>query len=296
MHTSTLRLLLVALPPIAGSLIVLTLADVGLNVWIMHLTAISLACGLAVVGSYVSKLRHLRITAFAIIILTLLGLATSILGGDSSEPERWISVGPVRLYIAPVLLPSFIAACSVIVGKQRMISFTAVLATALLLSLLSLQPDASQVLGLTAASAVVVAQHRLGVFRLGAVAFLLGALTLWAFSLPDTLEPVPHVEEAFALALSHSLFAGLAIIASAGALIVGLWIRSRSGPSWLAAVASYYMVLFVCSTTGITPAPLLGYGAGPILGFGLMAGLLGWLEHQNLHNKSMQPIAVPTDD
>ena len=296
MQTSSQPLLIVAIPPILGSLVVLSIADVGMNVWITHLLAISLGCCLVFVGSYLRRLSNRKITAFAIIILTLLGLATSILGGDSSEPERWISVGPVRLYIAPVLLPSFIGACSVYVGedsKQQMVSFTAVLATGLLLSL---QPDASQVLGLTAASAVVVAQHRLGVFRLGAVAFLLGALTLWAFSLPDPLEPVPHVEEVFALALSHSLFAGLAIIASAGAFIVGLWIRSRSGPSWLAAVASYYMVLFVCSTTGITPAPLLGYGAGPILGFGLMTGLLGWLEHQNLPNKSIQPIADATGD
>lgn len=293
MQTSSQPLLIVAIPPILGSLVVLSIADVGMNVWITHLLAISLGCCLVFVGSYLRRLSNRKITAFTIIILTLLGLTTSILGSDSSEPERWISVGPVRLYIAPMLLPSFIAACSVIIAKQQMLSFTAVLATALLLTL---QPDASQVLGLTVASAVVVAQHRLGVFRLGAVAFLLGALTLWAFSLPDPLEPVPHVEEVFALALSHSLFAGLAIIASAGAFIVGLWIRSRSGPSWLAAVASYYMVLFVCSTTGITPAPLLGYGAGPILGFGLMTVLLGWLEHQNLPNKSIQPIADATGD
>ncbi len=293
MQTSSQPLLIVAIPPILGSLVVLSIADVGMNVWITHLLAISLGCCLVFVGSYLRRLSNRKITAFTIIILTLLGLTTSILGSDSSEPERWISVGPVRLYIAPMLLPSFIAACSVIIAKQQMLSFTAVLATALLLTL---QPDASQVLGLTVASAVVVAQHRLGVFRLGAVAFLLGALTLWAFSLPDPLEPVPHVEEVFALALSHSLFAGLAIIASAGAFIVGLWIRSRNGPSWLAAVASYYMVLFVCSTTGITPAPLLGYGAGPILGFGLMTVLLGWLEHQNLPNKSIQPIADATGD
>jgi len=280
MHTSTLRLLLVALPPITGSLVVLGIAAVGMNVWVMHLMAISLACCLAVVGGYLSKLGSRRITAFAIIILTLLGLATSMLGGDSPEPERWISAGPLRLYIAPLLLPSFIAASSVFVSgdsKQKMISFTAVLVTALLLAL---QPDASQALGLTVASAVVVAQRRLGAIRLGTVVCVMGALTLWAFLLPDPLEPVPHVEEVFALALNHSLFAGFAVIASAAALIVGLWALSINGPSWLAAVASYYMVLFVCSTTGITPAPLIGYGAGPIMGFGLMAGLLGWLEHK----------------
>ncbi len=296
MHTSSLSLLIVAIPPIVGSLVVLALAAVGKGIWITHLLAISLGCCLVFIGSYLRNLGNRKITAFAIIILTLLGLASPLLGGDSSGPERWITVGPVRLYVAPLLLPSFIAACSVFVGKdtrRQMITFAAVLVTALLLAL---QPDASQVLGLTVASAVVIAQRRLGILRLGVVVFLLGAVTILVFSLPDPLEPVPHVEEVFALAIGHSLFAGVAIIASAVALIVGLWMQSLSEPFWLTAVASYYMVLFVCSTIGITPAPLIGYGAGPIMGFGLMAGLLGWLEHQNLPNKSMQPIADATAD
>jgi len=281
MHSSTRALLIVALSPIVGSLVVLALADVGRGVWINHLLAIFFACGLIFVGSYLSFLSNRKITAVAIIILTLLGLATTLLGGDLSGPVRWVTVGPVRLYIAPLLLPSFIAACSVFAGndsKHQMIIFAAVLVTAFLLAL---QPDASQVLGLTIASAVVVTQRRLGVFRLGVVVLMLTALTIWAFSLPDPLEPVAHVEGVFALALDHSLFAGAIVIASAVALVVGLWILSFKGPFWLAAVASYYMVLFVCSTTGITPAPLVGYGAGPIMGFGLMAGLLGWLEHRN---------------
>lgn len=285
MHTSSQSLLIVAIPPIVGSLVVLALASVGSGVWITHLLAISISCCLVFVGSQLSHLSNRRNTAFAIIILTLLGLATPLLGGDSSGPERWITIGPVRLYVAPLLLPLFIAACSIFVGKgskHLIIIFAAVLVTALLLAL---QPDASQVLGLTVASAVVAARCRLGVYRLGVVALLLATITMWAFSLPDPLEPVQHVEEVFALALGHSLIAGVAIIASAAALVIGLWIQSLSGPFWLSAVASYYMVLFVCSTTGITPAPLIGYGAGPIMGFGLMAGLLGWLEPQKSRSR-----------
>ena len=120
--------------------------------------------------------------------------------------------------------------------------------------------------------------------------------TLLSDGPPVPLEPVLHVEGVFALGLGHSLIAGLAIIASAVTLVVWLWIRSRSSPSWLAAVASYYLVLFICSTTGITPALLVGYDDGPILGFGLMAGLLGWLEHRNLTSKSIQPTADATGD
>ena len=281
MRASPLSLLIVSIWPIAGSLVVLALAAVGRGIWISHLLAVCFGCSIVFVGSYLSKLGNPRITAFAIIALTFLCLAIPLLGGESSGPQRWVSVGPVRLYLAPLLLPSFIAACSALAGqdsKHQIFTSAAVLLIALLLAL---QPDASQVLGLAVAFAVVAAKRQPSLFWASVVVFLLVAITVWAFSIPDPLEPVPYVEEVFALALGHSLFAGVVVITSAIILVVGLWVQSFNGPYWLSAVASYYLVLFVCSTTGITPAPLVGYGAGPILGFGLMAGLLGWLERKD---------------
>ncbi len=225
--------------------------------------AIALACCIALAGSYTRGVANRQIAAFAMVVLTLIGLAIPLFD-DSSGPERWISIGSLRLYVAPFLLPSFIAACSAFVGKEsthQMIYFAAVLGAAVLLAM---QPDASQVLGLLVALVVVVARYRLDAFLSGVVISLLVLITLWAFFLPDPLEPVPYVEEVFALALGHSLFAGVAIIACATVLTVGLWIKSVREPFWLSAVAAYYTVLFVCSTAGITPAPLVGYGAGQL--------------------------------
>lgn len=288
MNTSSLSLFIVAVPPIVGSFIVLALADVGWSVWISHLMAILAACCLGLMGCHMNKRgNHLNV-ACVVVILTLIGLAIPLLG-DSTEPERWIPVGPLRFYVAPLLLPSFIAACSVFMakdGKYQMMYLAAALVAALLLAL---QPDASQVLGLLVASSVVIVHYRLGTFYFSAIVIPLALVTMWAFSLPDPFAPVPHVEEVFALALGHSLLAGIAVIASAFALIFGLWRQSINISPGLSAVAAYYMVLFVCSTAGITPAPLVGYGAGPILGFGLMVGLLGWFKNLNRPNKSMQP-------
>lgn len=290
MRTSLLSLFLVAVPPIVGSFIVLAVAAVGWSVWITHLLAIFLACCLGLAGSHMRKQGNHQNIAAAVVILTLIGLAIPLFG-DATGPERWIPAGPLRLYAAPFLLPSFIAACSVFVtknSKYQIMSLAAVFVAALLLAL---QPDASQVLGLLVASAVVNVQYRLGTLCLMAALIPLSLVTAGAFFLPDPLTPLPHVEEVFALAFGHSLLAGIAIFAGSLALIVGLWIKSLNGPLWLFAVAAYYFVLFLCSTAGITPAPLVGYGAGPILGFGLMVGLAGWFNHQNRPNKLMQPTA-----
>ncbi|MGL4573314.1 MAG: hypothetical protein ACRCV9_00830 [Burkholderiaceae bacterium] len=115
------------------------------------------------------------------------------------------------------------------------------------------------------------------------VTLSLGMLaSAWAFWQPDPLKPVAHVEGVFALAFSHSILAGLAVLASAIMLLAGLIARGASGATWLYAVAAYYAVLFVCSVFGLTPAPLIGYGAGPMLGFGLLAAVSQWLTASTL--------------
>lgn len=86
------------------------------------------------------------------------------------------------------------------------------------------------------------------------------------------------VEGVFALALDRSLFAGVAVILSAVAFIACLCFVSKRGPAWLAAVAAYYSMLYVCSVAGLTPAPVIGFGAGPLLGFGLLVAVSQWID------------------
>ncbi|MDX2220566.1 MAG: hypothetical protein SF172_16225 [Burkholderiales bacterium] len=255
----------------------LHLAGVGKLVWISHLVAIGLAGVLAwLVGRFGRQLNR-HGAALVIVALSVVGLMIPLLN-DRPGPDRWASIGPLNLYLAPMLLPSFVAACSFFVRQPERQWIAALIAILVVALLLVLQPDASQMLGLLVASGVLAIRYRLGAARSFLLLLPLAVLAAWAFSVPDPLQPVPHVEEVFKLALSHSYFAGIAVIASALAFIVGLWIQSRVGPAWLSAVAAYYAVLFACSSAGLTPAPLVGYGAGPILGFGLMVGLLAWFE------------------
>lgn len=104
---------------------------------------------------------------------------------------------------------------------------------------------------------------------------VIALITAWAFTRPDPLLSVPWVEGVFVLALGHSAIAGIVVSACAVAFITSLALASRSGPRWLAGVAAYYAVLFAGSIAGLTPAPLIGFGAGPWLGFGLLVATAG---------------------
>src|SRR5687767_7217618 len=111
MHLSS-RILLIAVPAVAASLAVLTFAVVGRSTWIIQVLAICLACALALVGAQLSGRTRTRFPAGPIIVFTLIGIAVPLLA-EAPGPRRWASVGPMSLYMAPALLPSFLVACSV---------------------------------------------------------------------------------------------------------------------------------------------------------------------------------------
>ena len=288
MHLSRSQLIVIALPAVAASMAVLTFGAVRRSTWIIQVLAICLACALALVGTHLSRRTNARSPAGPIIVFTLLGIAVPLLA-EGPGPGRWASLGPINLYMAPALLPSFLVACSVWIargGRSQYFALTAIMGASVLLAA---QPDASQALALLAASTVAIARSP-SRSPVSIVALAFAALaTAWAFSQPDPLQPVAHVEGVFALALGHSLFAGAAVIASAAALVVGLHVNSSGGRTWASVVAVYYAVLFACSVAGLTPAPLIGYGAGPLLGFGLMVATASGLDAKVLPDSSSKP-------
>jgi GNAT superfamily N-acetyltransferase len=116
MHLSRSQLLLIAVPAVAASMAVLTFGAVGRSTWIIQVLAICLACALALVGAQLSRRTNARSPAGPIIVFTLLGIAVPFLA-EAPGPERWASLGPINLYMAPALLPSFLVACSVWIAR-----------------------------------------------------------------------------------------------------------------------------------------------------------------------------------
>ena len=268
-------LLLPALSVAIASFAVLALAGVHGTVWVVQAMAVVAAFTIAVAGKLLGRWYSAPLPAGLILSATLIGIAAPMFW-NKPDPERWVPLGPLSLYVTPVFLPTFFMACSTCFDRSGMwkrMALIAILGTSLLLAL---QPDGSQALALLMGAAVVIARAReRSPFAI--VALILAALaTACAVTRPDLLDPIPYVEGVFELSLGYSLFAGVAVVASAVALIVFLHLNSTSAGRGLSAVAAYYAVLYACSVAGLTPAPLIGYGAGPWLGFGFMLGAVSW--------------------
>ena len=144
---------------------------------------------------------------------------------------------------------------------------------------LALQPDAGQ------ASAVGAAVVFIGLSQRGWTRWILGAVPIGivflAWSRPDALPAVPHVEGILRLAWAKNRALGaiaLATLAILPVVYARAWWQHRAADSLVGRVAAslgvYTVGTIVASLVGNFPVPVMGYGASPILGSYLAIGLL----------------------
>ncbi|MBX7223662.1 MAG: hypothetical protein K1Y36_27355 [Blastocatellia bacterium] len=282
MRSLALALMLAALPALAAGFLVLTLADVGRGVWLLH--GISLVVMLALAGGL--QTVRVSLSRFAVVLIpgVVMVLCAFPLLGTAAGPERWVRLGPVTLYVAPVVLPLAL----VVVAqahrwgeKWKGVGFLWLKMTAFVLAL---QPDLAQVVALSGATVVVVLAARMSWLRRAMWCVPLAPAIWLATRWPDPLTPVNYVEGVFRLAWEHSPLAGLAVVVAALTfLVVFAWRLAKIDQS-LVALAVYYGFLLAGSVWEITPAPLIGFGAGPVIGFGLAAGTVALMQKpQSLH-------------
>jgi cell division protein FtsW (lipid II flippase) len=205
------------------------------------------------------------IAARAILALAFVVEAYVLLAGVSMEGvRRWIALGPVQLHPASLLVPLAVWAAA-----RRLEPITAGLIAALML-VLAAQPDAASVLALTLGVAAVATG---AASKRGPIALTILGLTCaaFAFTRQDPLPAVAHVERiipnAFAAAPLVGVLAGLAMAALPLAM---LW-RRRS-PEALA-LAAVWAGFALANLLGNYPAPVIGAGASPMLGWLLSIGL-----------------------
>jgi len=274
-------LLVAALPALVGSILLL-LAQAAPTLAVQQATVafISAAAMLAATRYTPSSTARQRTPWL------LLGLAASIylpLFDDAvASPHRWIVLQSFRLYVAPVVLPFFLLSWHGLrEGEKATSALSTGAAVAIALGLL-LQPDAAQLTAFAFAAVPLLAYsaktrtHKLAAL----VVLIIAAAASWW--LPDPLVPVPYVEGVFELAGASSGWAlVLAVIATALPVVALVWLAYSAQSLGILGVAIYYSVLYLLAPAQVTPVPLLGFGAGPVLGYFLMASQVSRVKKRN---------------
>lgn len=270
-------LLWAALPAVALSLWFLHIVEAPRSAQILQVVA--MAVGAAIFAALV-RTRRIRLPGNSqwLALSLALSLFIPLLANAQSGPDRWLVLGGARLYVASVVLPvTLLLLGAPSVRAPGIYALSVIAASAALV----LQPDASQMsafaIGMLALLVASSFQLRL---RLALLAVLLSC-TVIAWRIPDPLAPVRHVEGVFSLAAEVSPLALVAALTSAILPLVALaWTAWRMRSSGVFAVAVYYASLYALAPLQVTPVPLLGFGAGPILGYFLVAGIVSRARHE----------------
>jgi cell division protein FtsW (lipid II flippase) len=219
---------------------------------------------LALVWIMFGRLPTSRTTRLAMAGAAALALFLPLLiGQEVGGVQRWLPAGPVSLHSAALLLPLI----TVLAAREERLG-PAILALAG--AALAMQPDAAALIALAAASAVLAWLHRSVAFAtVTAAGAALGVLTFAA----GTLEPQIYTENVLAHVAERSVFK--AILLAILLFVVPLWhwvIDPQVQRSEGYALAALLTAFGVMAMIAPFPFPLIGYGASPILGFGLALG------------------------
>ncbi|MEX0342879.1 MAG: hypothetical protein AB3N06_09845 [Erythrobacter sp.] len=222
------------------------------------------ALGLAAVLVYsapaIETPKARRILAAALIALLFLPLLT---GPQVNGIARWLPLGPVALHAGALALPPLL----VLAARDE--DFAPPILLAALLAA-TLQPDAAT--GLAVVMAAVGLYNAKGDWRLVPVVAIAFFASLLA-GLRGELPAQPYVERVLIQqAMEHPLGA----LGLAGALLACFLLIAHALPAEKPvrhALAGGHFGFSLAAVVSNYPSILVGYGAAPILGFGLAVGL-----------------------
>jgi hypothetical protein len=207
---------------------------------------IGLAGGLA--GYFAARRVRAEALAAWMPALAAAAICATLLAPDLEGVRRWIALGPLRVNVSAALAPWLLlghdAPRSAVRGRAAAAVLVAQVAHLA-------QPDAGQATALAVGIALSTRERALS----AGVALLAAATWLR----PDPLAPVAHVERVLALAAAQ----GAPSVAAAALAVAALLVPLRARP----AAAAYLLAALIVPLVGHFPVPVLGAGAGPVLGW-----------------------------
>lgn len=197
--------------------------------------------------------------------------ATFLLGPDIDGVKRWIPVGPMQLHAGMLVIPALVAALP---RQNEAVSLAVTISCA---TIVWVQPDFAAALALFAGiTAAAWGRRPVWTGHAMRIAVVLG-LALTAFR-PNLLTEVRFVETAISDSWALSPFLGpVMALALVAAILIPPQLLVRGRPEMTASARAVTGAMAGFCIAGLVapfPQPLVGYGASPILGYGLALAVL----------------------
>lgn len=220
------------------------------------------------VSCFAVSIRHKtnkKISLKIMMVISLIIYILTYIDGGIGGVHRWISIGPIRLYVSSILLPVFIIQLGTLFSvKNEMI---AIVITIIVSIMLFLQPDASQLTAFVVPMIMIISKVNRSDLR-HIVTILLVTLVILSWFFLDSLPAVPHVEEIVKMVSNMGMlwltlgYASLAMLPSPFILLA-----PKSFELLSRCIGLYFIIVIISTWFGNFPVPLMGFGVSPIIGY-----------------------------
>jgi hypothetical protein len=198
----------------------------------------------------------------------LFSVAATFLPPGLDGVHRWVSVAGFRLHPSAIVAPATLVWVMTRTAHGRVPTWLYVVALQIGHIL---QPDAGQATALSVGVAAAALVGNASARSMGCAAvWLLSGLAAWFR--PDSLQPVPFVEDIVSRAFVTGPAVGVAALASLALFAASPWLGKTAGsePAHMlrarAALTGYFAGALVAAAAGAFPVPMLGFGVSPVIG------------------------------
>jgi len=208
------------------------------------------------------------ISAAAILVVAVLMLTTGV---EMQGAHRWLALGPVLIHPASLLGAPLLW----LVAQDADDVWTAGVATLTILTF-GLGFDGAASLAFAVGATGLLTAARRSWKTLAPLTALSWILALWSLTRSQALPRVPYVEDVvptvWAVAPVLGVAAVIALILLSAPLLWMGWRARGIGAAGLA-MAGFWIGLSAANLLGAYPAPVVGYGASPVIGWLVAIGL-----------------------
>lgn len=205
-------------------------------------------------------------TESVIIFVSVILLFLTLINSGLEGVHRWISLGPIKLYVASIVLPIVIIKLSRLLVNGR--QWAPIIITIIVSLLLLRQPDASQLTAFIIPMIILTWNNtRNNIIRFStAGALLIMAVVSWMYL--DALPPVSYVEEILSMAANIGIIWLVLGVISLIILPLPFIIFPKKNSKLLSmCIGIYFIIILISTQFGNFPIPLMGYGISPIIGY-----------------------------
>ena len=234
------------------------------SIWIQNLIIWIVGTVLGSVFIIKNKKKNISIGNFSYPIILVALLVLPFWFSDLDGVHRWLSFGPINLYIASIILPLLIIHLWKLALNNR--EHYVIGLTFITLVILLFHPDAGQLTAFACATAIILwkkISNRM--IKLLSITLIVAfGIVSWVFL--DDLAPVPYVEHIIFLVADLGNFWFILGVLSLLLLVCPFFFYGEKNIISLS-LGVYFLMMMIVTLFGNFPMPIMGYGISPIIGY-----------------------------